>query len=368
MRTSHKIIIGDSRDAGQIKNASVALTVTSPPYPLVEMWDEMFSEQNPEIIAALDTKDGNLAFELMHKELDKVWEDVARVTIEGGFAAINIGDATRKIGDDFRLYSNHSRIISKFVELGFDVLPSIIWRKTTNAPNKFMGSGMLPSGAYVTLEHEYILIFRKGGRRVFSSSEEKKNRNASAYFWEERNKWFSDSWDLNGVLQKMKSDKTRTRSAAYPFEIPFRLINMYSCFGDTVYDPFLGTGTTSFAAAVAGRNSVGYEIEESFEEVIFSEMGSLPEFSFKNSHNRLTAHLDFMQDYFERKGAVKHQNELYDFPVVTSQEKQLTLSYIDSIERNELGFSAHYKVQESPGKIEFITLHEVKPAKQTRLF
>ena len=139
----------------------------------------------------------------------------------GAIACINIGDATRSIGDRFQLFANHSRIQSKFMEIGFDVLPAILWRKQTNAPNKFMGSGMLPAGAYVTLEHEYILIFRKGGKRIFDLPEEKKRRRQSGYFWEEWNRWFSDIWDFKGTGQGINGQNLRSRSAAYPFLLPF---------------------------------------------------------------------------------------------------------------------------------------------------
>ena len=99
---------------------------------------------------------------MMHSELDKVWGQLGRILVPGGYACINVGDATRTLKGRFQLYPNAERITQRFVDLGFDVLPRIIWRKTTNAPNKFMGSGMLPVGAYVTLEHEYVLIFRNG--------------------------------------------------------------------------------------------------------------------------------------------------------------------------------------------------------------
>ena len=88
-------------------------------------------------------------------------------------------------------------------KLGFINLPNILWHKTTNAPNKFMGSGMLPCGAYVTLEHEWILIFRKGGKRVYKKTEEKEIRRDSSFFWEERNIWFSDIWEIKGVKQPL---------------------------------------------------------------------------------------------------------------------------------------------------------------------
>ena len=228
-----------------IPSNSIDLVVTSPPYPMIEMWDEVFSKQNVKIGEALNQKDGPSAFELMHKELDLVWDEVSRVLKRGGIACINIGDATRTIDDHFALYTNHSRIHTYMQQIGFSALPIILWRKQTNAPNKFMGSGMMPPGAYVTLEHEYVLILRKGNKKAFKTEDEKEQRRASSFFWEERNIWFSDVWtDLKGTSQNLFDNKVRGRSAAYPIELPYRLITMFSVKGDNVLDPFLGIGTT----------------------------------------------------------------------------------------------------------------------------
>ena len=98
---------------------------------------------------------------------------------------------------------------------------------------------MLPAGAYITLEHEYILVFRNGGKREFNTDDKKNIRSQSAFFWEERNRWFSDSWDLKGVKQSTDSENVRQRSAAFTFELPYRLINMYSVKGDTILILFL---------------------------------------------------------------------------------------------------------------------------------
>ena len=133
-----------------MSNESIDLVVTSPPYPMIEMWDQIFTSQNEKIGRALNKKDGPTAFELMHQELDKVWDELYRVLKVGGIACINIGDATRTINSHFALYTNHSRIQTYMQKLGFSALPAILWRKQTNAPNKFMGSGMMPPGAYVT--------------------------------------------------------------------------------------------------------------------------------------------------------------------------------------------------------------------------
>ena len=165
MDTTHRIVVGDSRNLTAIGDDEVELVVTSPPYPMIEMWDDLFASLNDEVGVALEAGDGSRAFDLMHEELETVWAELSRVLVDGGIACINVGDATRTIGDGFRVYQNHARIVDAFDDLGFDPLPEILWRKPTNAAAKFMGSGMLPPNAYATLEHEYVLPFRNGGGR-----------------------------------------------------------------------------------------------------------------------------------------------------------------------------------------------------------
>ena len=195
MQTTHKIYYKNANAMTSVAANSVDLIVTSPPYPMIAMWDNMFIKQDPATGKALESNRGYDAFKLMHNTLDKVWSECYRILKNGGFACINIGDATRTLNGNFMLYPNHARILNHLLKIGFTCLPAILWRKQTNAPNKFMGSGMLPAGAYVTLEHEYILIVRKGGKREFENDSEKQNRHASALFWEERNTWFSRCMD-----------------------------------------------------------------------------------------------------------------------------------------------------------------------------
>ena len=350
MKAKHHIIFGSAVNMSKVPSESVDLMVTSPPYPMIEMWDDMFARQGAAVKKALEKNDGPNAFECMHQVLDRVWEEVYRVLKFGGFACINIGDATRTIKDDFALYPNHMRILKTALELGFSALPCILWRKQTNAPNKFMGSGMLPAGAYVTLEHEYILILRKGSKREFLTGEEKKLRRESAIFWEERNSWFSDVWlDVKGTLQALNDKNARSRSAAYPFEVVYRLINMYSVKGDTVLDPFLGTGTTTAAAIASGRNSIGYEIELSMENIINRIQNVIVESSRQLIRKRLARHLEFVVDRLKTKGGLKYVNEHYGFPVMTAQEKELILNEPLHIARNDVGtLTVDYSIKPQP--------------------
>jgi modification methylase len=332
MKTVHRLLFQDSGSRQDIAPESIDLVVTSPPYPMIEMWDEVFVSQDRTIGALLKENRGAEAFERMHQVLDPVWENLYRVLKPGGICCINIGDATRTTNDVFQLYQNHARIVHPMLKIGFLSLPCILWRKQTNAPNKFMGSGMLPPGAYVTLEHEYILVFRKGDKRLFPTEERKQARRESAYFWEERNNWFSDVWmDLKGASQTLFSKTARNRSAAFPFELPFRLIHMFSIKGDTVLDPFLGLGTTMFAAMAAGRNSVGIEISEDFKHDIVSISGKMVETSNQRILKRIDDHLKFVEERSRQAGPLKHKSAYYDFPVVTNQEKEISFNLLRQV-------------------------------------
>ena len=324
METRHQVFFDSAESMRQLTDNSVQLVVTSPPYPMIAMWDGMFSKMDPAVANALRRGDGIAAFETMHDQLDRVWAEVTRVLAPGGFACINIGDATRTVKGSFALYHNHTRIQHALTVTGLTALPAVIWRKQTNAPNKFMGSGVLPAGAYVTLEHEYILIFRKGAKRDFSGDADKQRRRESALFWEERNAWFSDVWfDVKGTRQSLGSADARQRSAAFPYEIASRLIAMYSVKGDRVLDPFLGTGTTITAAMAAGRHSVGYEIDSTLAPAIDEcAKGAVP--LAERLHNtRLANHVAFLNQCREGNKLPKHRNRPYGFPVVMKQETDL---------------------------------------------
>lgn len=329
---THCFYFQPAQNMVNLDDQSIDLVVTSPPYPMIEMWDSILGQQNAEITTALAEKQPQKAFELMHQVLDPVWSECFRVLKEGSFLCINIGDATRTINGEFAVYNNSMRITQACETLGFTTLPCILWRKPTNAPNKFMGSGMLPCGAYVTLEHEWILIFRKGGKKKYTTTRSKANRRESSFFWEERNLWFSDLWELRGTKQKIQSPISRTRNASYPTEIPYRLINMFSERGDTILDPFAGLGTTTIAAILSERNSIGIEIDPLLKPTIQETVTSLS-VSAANMliHERYLQHIHFIEERIGRGKEVKYYNDRINCPVMTSQETDLTLHYIDKI-------------------------------------
>ncbi len=340
--TTHAVHAADARDLSAVETDSIDLVVTSPPYPMVEMWDDLFEQLAPEVGDFLAADKGEAAFEAMHGVLDAVWDEVARVLAPGGIACINIGDATRTANGRFRVYPNHARITEAFEHRGFDPLPDILWHKPANSAAKFMGSGMLPPSAYVTLEHEYILVFRNGQRREFEPGADR--RYEAAYFWEERNRWFTDVWtDIRGRMQELPDDELRDRAGAFPFEIPYRLCSMFSVYGDTVLDPFWGTGTTTLAAMVAGRNSVGYERDPAFLDRFERQAEDVPQLSQDILETRLDNHREFVTERAADGDTPDYEADHYDFPVMTSQEQQLRLYAVDEITVTEDGYHVRHE-------------------------
>jgi modification methylase len=276
MQTQHRIIFGNSQEMSELADGSVQLIVTSPPYPMIQMWDELFAKADPQIAelfrllhAYCGEQTVRQIYIAMHDYLAKVWAETFRVLVDGGIACINIGDATRSINGKFQLFPNHSRITEVCEKIGFTTLPYILWKKPTNKPaykgkGAFLGSGFLPPNAYVTLDCEFILLFRKGKLRKFTPKDAL--RYESAFTKKQRDEWFSQIWALKGTRQT--ADKLERRTAAYPEQIAERLIRMFSVKGETVLDPFLGSGTTAKIAIVNERNSVGYEVDSNLMPVI----------------------------------------------------------------------------------------------------
>jgi DNA modification methylase len=269
LSTEHKIIIGNSQQMPELADSSVHLMVTSPPYPMIKMWDTLFARIDPKIAELwqelkADCREETVTqiYECMHENLAKVWREAHRALVDGGIACINVGDATRTINGRFRLFANHSKIIEHCERIGFTALPYVLWKKPTTKPKykgkgAFLGSGFLPPNAYVTLDCEFILIFRKGKLRHFPPNDQR--RYDSAFAKKERDKWFSQIWTLAGTRQT--ESQIERRIAAFPEEIANRLIRMFSVKGDTVLDPFLGSGTTTKTAMQNERNSISYETD-----------------------------------------------------------------------------------------------------------
>ncbi|MCJ7560523.1 site-specific DNA-methyltransferase [Candidatus Bathyarchaeota archaeon] len=281
MLTEHKIILGNSQHMPELADSSIQLMIPSPPYPMIRMWDDLFGRTNPQIATLMQTleaydREENVTqiYEAMHENLAETWREAYRVLVDGGIACINIGDATRTINGRFRLFPNHSKIIEHCEKTGFTTLPYVLWKKPTTKPKykgkgAFLGSGFLPPNAYVTLDCEFILLFRKGKLRRFPPHDS--CRYESAFTKKQRDEWFTQIWTVTGTRQTETQIERRT--AAFPDEIVKRLIRMFSVKGDTVLDPFLGSGTTTKIAIQNERNSIGYETDESLLPLIKKKIG-----------------------------------------------------------------------------------------------
>jgi len=253
----HKIINGDSRKMSKLKNQSVHLIITSPPY-----WQlKDYGTENQ--IGFNDS------YEDYINNLNLVWSECYRVLHDGCRLCINIGDqfARSVYYGRYKVIPIHSEII-KFCEiLGFDFMGQIIWQKTTTmnttGGGAVMGSFPHPRNGIVKLDFEYILLFKKQGNAPKPTNEQKEN---AAMTNEEWNTYFNGHWYFNGA----KQDK---HLAMFPEELPARLIKMFSFPNETILDPFMGSGTTALAARKLNRNSVGYEINSEFTSIIKEKIG-----------------------------------------------------------------------------------------------
>jgi site-specific DNA-methyltransferase (adenine-specific) len=261
-QTTHVVKLGDARDLTWIPSESVHLVVTSPPYAnLLEY---------PSNTGQL----GNIAaYESFLKELDLAWSECLRILVPGGRVACVVGDvcvSRRKGGRHYVLpLSADIQVRSRL--LGFDVLTPIRWQKVSNIrleasrSSRFLGKPNLPNGI-VKNDIEHILFLRKpGGYRTPTTEQERLSRIET----EEYTQLFCPVWtNVTGQIRK-------DHPAPFPVEIPRRLIRMFSFAGDTVVDPFAGTGTTAVAAVETGRSSVSIEIEPTYVDYIEQRLKKL---------------------------------------------------------------------------------------------
>lgn len=257
-RSKHTIINGDSRQMKELANESVHLIVTSPPY-----WQLKDYGTNNQI-------GFHNEYETYINHLNLVWRECFRVLHKGCRLCINIGDqfARSTYYGRYKVIPIHTEII-KFCEMiGFDFMGQIIWQKTTTMNTSggasIMGSYPYPRNGIVKLDFEYILLFKKQGNAPQPSKEQKEN---SAMTNKEWNTYFNGHWHFPGA----KQDK---HLAMFPEELPHRLIKMFSFPGETVLDPFLGSGTTALAARNLDRYSIGYEINQDFIPIIKEKIGT----------------------------------------------------------------------------------------------
>lgn len=248
MITTHRIINGDSRQMNLLSDRMVHLVITSPPY-----WQLKDYGTEKQI-------GFHESYESYINNLNLVWKECHRVLFPGCRLCVNIGDqfARSVYYGRYKVIPIRTEIIKFCETIGFDYMGAIIWQKvtTTNTTGgaTIMGSFPYPRNGILKLDYEFILLFKKLGMPPKPTQEQKK---LSAMTKEEWNKYFSGHWNFSGVKQN-------GHLAMFPEELPARLIKMFAFVGDTILDPFLGSGTTSLAARNLGRNSIGYEINEEY--------------------------------------------------------------------------------------------------------
>lgn len=262
-----KIISGDSRAMPELADASIDLVVTSPPYWHIKDYGAP----------------GQIGYgQSLHQyliDLYHTWAECFRVLREGSRLCLNIGDqfARSSIYGRYKVIPLHAEFISQCEQIGFDFLGAIIWQKkttmNTSGGANVMGSYPYPPNGLVEIDYEFILILKKPGKGRAVTKEIKEASKLTKEEWKE---YFSGHWHFGGARQI-------GHEAMFPEELPRRLIRMFTFTGDTVLDPFLGSGTTVKAALELGRNGVGYEINSSFLELIRSKTGGKDRLLFKGN-------------------------------------------------------------------------------------
>lgn len=290
MNTQHKIIIGDSRRMDELTDESVHLVITSPPY-----WQ--LKDYGSENQIGFDD-----SYESYINNLNLVWNECYRVLCPGCRLCINIGDqfARAVYYGRYKVVPIRTEII-KFCETrGFDYMGAVIWQKvtTTNTTGgaSIMGSFPYPRNGILKLDYEFILIFKKIGNPPKPSSEQKEKSKLTIEEW---NQYFAGHWNFNG-------EKQEGHLAMFPEELPRRLIKMFSFTGDTILDPFLGSGTTSLAAKNLDRNSLGFEINPDFLPIIKRKIGIDQPAIFRIADFEITEQKNSNIDFQEKISALPY--------------------------------------------------------------
>lgn len=249
-KTRHRLLQGDARDLNFIPDESIHLVVTSPPYWVLKRYREHPSQMGH--IEDYDTFIG---------ELSKVWQHCYRILVPGGRLVCVVGDvclSRRKHGRHV-VVPLHADIAVSCRKMGFDNLNPIIWYKIAKATyevnngSKFFGKPYEPN-AIIKNDIEFILMQRKPGGYRKPTMEQRK---LSMIGKKDYAAWFQQIWNIPGT-------STKNHPAPFPLKLANRLVRMFSFWGDTVLDPFLGTGTTMLAAMKADRNSIGVEIDSEY--------------------------------------------------------------------------------------------------------
>lgn len=326
MRTIHKIITGDSRQMNLLSDKSVHLVITSPPY-----WQlKDYGTENQ--IGFHES------YESYINNLNLVWKESHRVLHPGCRLCVNIGDqfARSVYYGRYKVIPIRTEII-KFCEIiGFDYMGAIIWQKVTTCNTTggatIMGSFPYPRNGILKLDYEFILLFKKQGIPPKPTKEQKE---LSVMTKEEWNMYFSGHWYFAGAKQD-------GHIAVFPEELPTRLIKMFAFAGETVLDPFLGSGTVSFAALNLGRNSVGYEINPEFIRIVKHKLNI-------NQSGLPTTEYVFLNDKVRADLNIEIENLPYIFKDPHKLDKKIDprkLQFGSVIDKNSGEREIYYSVKE----------------------
>lgn len=274
IKTTHTLINGDSRNLSLIPDKSIHLIITSPPY-----W-QLKDYGNDSQIGFHDS------YESYINNLNTVWSECNRVLHDGCRLCINIGDqfARSVYYGRYKVIPIRTEIIRFCETLGMDYMGAIIWQKqttmNTTGGGAVMGSFPYPRNGILKIDYEFILVFKKQGKAPTPTAEQKKHSEITKEEW---NTYFASHWNFGGAKQD-------GHIAVFPEELPHRLIKMFSFVGETVFDPFMGSGTTALAARNLQRNSIGYEINPEYkkfyrEKVTSSSLFGYAEFQYRNDES-----------------------------------------------------------------------------------
>ncbi len=263
IKTKHTLVTGDSRNLSLIPDKSVHLIITSPPY-----W-QLKDYGNDNQIGFHDSYEGYI------NNLNMVWSECNRILHDGCRLCINIGDqfARSVYYGRYKVIPIRTEIIRFCETLDMDYMGAIIWQKqttmNTTGGGAVMGSFPYPRNGILKIDYEFILIFKKQGKAPVPSLGQKKSSEMTKEEW---NTYFASHWTFGGAKQD-------GHIAVFPEELPHRLIKMFSFAGETVFDPFMGSGTTALAARNLQRNSIGYEINPDFVDYYKQKVDNAPLFN-----------------------------------------------------------------------------------------
>lgn len=337
MSTYHKIINGDSREMLELKDTSMHLVITSPPYWQLKDY-------------GTDNQIGfHDSYESYINNLNLVWKECYRVLHDGCRLCVNIGDqfARSVYYGRYKVIPIREEIIKFCENIGFDYMGAIIWRKVTTSNTTGggvqMGSYPYPRNGILKIDYEFILIFKKLGNAPKPTKEQKEASKMTAEEW---NTFFAGHWNFAGARQT-------NHIAMFPEELPHRLIKMFSFVGENILDPFGGSGTTTLAAKKLGRNSATFEINPEFIPILKEKIGATQPDLENTTYQFVT----------REQRETNFEDEINALPYIFSDPHKLD----KKIDVKKLQFGSRLDKEGAAKREEFFTVKEVISPEMVRL-